>query len=128
MSKLDILALGCIQAGADVEIELVIHYQMLATKRKTEAVKVAVLPEVQHPFHPGLHMPASLLTLSHLHQPLLQASLCNMCVTAMEELLYSNKFVLNFMDANPDSMFAAAPWSSACQAALVQPPQQESNL
>lgn len=36
-----------VQAGANVEIELVIHYQLLATKRKSEAApKVANLPEV----------------------------------------------------------------------------------
>lgn len=54
MSKLNTLALCYTQAGADVEIELVIHYQMLATKRKTEAVKVAVLPEVYHPIPPWI--------------------------------------------------------------------------
>lgn len=36
----------CPQAGADVEIELVIRYQLLATKRKAEPAKVAVMPEV----------------------------------------------------------------------------------
>ena len=58
------MALCSVQAGADIEIELVIHYQMLASKRKTEAVKVAILPEVQCSIQPGLQVHVLLPTCS----------------------------------------------------------------